>query len=437
VSSDPRQTIANAPMSVLQIVVVGLTIGLNALDGFDVLAIAFASPGIRAEWGLGDSALGFVLAMELIGMAVGSLVLGGVADRIGRRKTILACVTVMAFGMYMATTTTSIVTLSVWRVITGLGIGGMLAAINAVAAEFSNAKSKYLSVSLMSIGYPLGGVFGGFIAAYLLKAHDWRSVFYFGSIVTAAFLPLIFLLVPESVHWLAKKQPAGALEKINRALGRMGHQPVAALPSLTTDERKQSIADIFSPALIRTTLLISITYFFHIMAFYYTIKWIPSIVTKQMGFTPVDGATILRWANVGGALGGAIVGLLTLRYGLKAISMTVLIGSAVMITVFGASKPDLTHLAIVCCVMGCFTNGAIVGLYAIFAKAFPTHVRATGTGFAIGTGRGGSAMGPPIAGALFTAGYSLQAVSAFLAVGCVLAAIALFFVKLSPQETVD
>lgn len=424
-------------MSTMQVIAVAITIGLNALDGFDVLAIAFASPGISAEWGLGNAGLGFVLAMELLGMAVGSLLLGGLADRIGRRPTMLGCVTVMAIGMYMATTTHSIVTLSIWRVITGLGIGGMLAAINAVAAEFSNAKSKYLSVSLMSIGYPLGGVFGGFAAAYLLRHYDWRAVFYFGATVTALFLPLIWLLVPESVHWLAKKQPAGALERINRTLARMKHATVAALPTMSAEERKHSIADIFGPKLIRTTLLVSIAYFFHIMAFYYTLKWIPQIVTQQMGFTPPDGAAILRWANVGGALGGAAVGLLTLRYGLKVITLVVFIGSAVMITVFGGSPADLTKLALICCVMGFFTNGAIVGMYAIFAKAFPTHVRAFGTGFAIGTGRGGSAIGPPIAGGLFAAGFSLQSVSAILAVGCLVAALALAFVKLNPEETAD
>src|ERR1041384_2655623 len=138
--SDPRDIIAKSPMTAMQVLIVAITVGLNALDGFDVASISCAAPGIAKEWGIDRGALGIVLSMELIGMALGSMFLGGVADKIGRRRTVLGCITVMAAGMFMATTVHGLVDLSVWRVVTGLGIGGMLAAINAVSAEFSNAK---------------------------------------------------------------------------------------------------------------------------------------------------------------------------------------------------------------------------------------------------------------------------------------------------------
>src|SRR5499427_5562478 len=170
--NDPRELIAKSPMSALQMLVIAITVALNALDGFDVASISFASPGIAQEWGIERGALGIVLSMELIGMALGSMFLGGVADKIGRRRTVLGCITVMAAGMFMATTVHGLVDLSIWRVVTGLGIGGMLAAINAVSAEFSNARRRDLSVSLMSIGYPLGAVFGGMVAARLLRSQD-------------------------------------------------------------------------------------------------------------------------------------------------------------------------------------------------------------------------------------------------------------------------
>src|SRR5262244_408857 len=121
-TNDPRDIIATSPMSRLQMVVIGITIALNALDGFDILSISFASPGIASEWHIDRAALGIVLSMELIGMAIGSIVLGGVSDKIGRRPTTLGCLTLMAFGMFMATTVKGVVDLSVWRVITGLGI---------------------------------------------------------------------------------------------------------------------------------------------------------------------------------------------------------------------------------------------------------------------------------------------------------------------------
>ncbi len=367
-------------MSWLQIIVVGITIGLNALDGFDILSISFASPGIAAEWGIDRAALGVVLSMELIGMSLGSIFLGGVADKIGRRTTMLGCLMVMAIGMFMATTVRGLVDLSIWRIITGLGIGGMLASINAVAAEFSNARRRNLCVSLMSIGYPLGAVVGGTITSRLLVGNDWRSVFYFGAAVTMAFIPLVFFFVPESVHWLTQKQPAGALDRINRTLRRMGHGAVAALPVITSAMRNRSVGDIFGPAFMAITIVVTAAYFFHITTFYFILKWVPKIVV-DMGFPPSSGAGVLVWTNVGGASGGAILGLLTLRFGVKTLTIAAMILSTVMVILFGRTDPDLTQLSMICAAAGFFMNGAIVGMYAIFAQAFPTHVRAFGYWF--------------------------------------------------------
>ena len=432
-STDPRDILLSSPMGRMQIIVVALTIGLNALDGFDVLSISYASPGIMAEWGINRAALGFVLSAELVGMAVGSILLGGVADRFGRRPTMLGCLLVMAIGMFMVTTTSDLVTLSVWRVITGLGIGGMLAAINAVAAEFSNAKRKHLSVSLMAIGYPVGGVVGGSFAAVLLAQYDWRSVFYFGCAVTVAFIPLVYFLIPESVHWLTRKQPVGALEKINRTLKRMGHAAVAALPTISEGMRKRSVMDIFAPGLIGITLIVTAAYFLHITTFYYILKWVPEIVVR-MGFEPASAAGVLNWYMGGGATGGAVFGLLTLRYSLKHLTIVVLVLSTVMVTLFGQSPADLTRLAMICFAAGFFTNAGIVGLYAIFAHAYPTHVRATGTGFAIGVGRGGSVLAPIIAGFLFEGGLALPWVSLLMALGSLFAAGVLLFLVLKPER---
>src|SRR5688500_803734 len=360
-AADPRDLISTSRMSALQVTVVAITVALNALDGFDVLSISFASPGIATEWGIDRAALGFVLSMELIGMAIGSVLLGGVADRIGRRPTMLGCLVVMAGGMFMATTTTGLVALSAWRVITGLGIGGMLAAINAVAAEFSNARRRHLGVSLMSVGYPVGGLVGGLFAAQLLRNYDWRSVFYFGCAVTVAFIPLVYFIIPESVHWLARKQPAGALDTINRALRRMGHATVAALPTIVSDARSRAERNIFAPGLLTTTIIVTAAYFLHITTFYYILKWVPEIVVR-IGFPPSSAAGVLNWYMGGGAIGAAGFGLLTMRLPLKPLTITVLVFSAAMVAVFGTTPADLQRLSMICFAAGLCGNAGIVGL---------------------------------------------------------------------------
>ena len=436
-TADPREIIAKSPMSGIQIAVVAITIGLNALDGFDVLAISFASPGIARAWGIDRAALGVVLSMELFGMGLGSILLGGVADKIGRRRTLLGCLAVMTVGMIMATRARGVYDLSVWRVFTGLGIGGMLAAINAVAAEFSNARRRSLNVSLMAIGYPIGAVVGGSIAAVLLKGGDWRVVFEFGAAANAVFIPLVLWFVPESISWLCRRQPQGALGSVNRSLGRMGHPPVAELPLISAEALKRSVGDIFSAQLARVTVLVTLAYFLHITTFYFILKWVPKIVV-DMGFTPSSAAGVLVWANVGGATGGAVLGLLSLRFGLKHLTMFVLVMSTIMVAVFGRGQATLAQLSLICAITGFFTNAGVVGLYGIFAQVFPTHVRATGTGFAVGVGRAGAMLAPIIAGYLFRAGYGLEFVAIAMGVGSLVAAAALWLLpyKAEPAAAV-
>lgn len=432
-ADDPKNAIDVGPMGYRQWIAVAITVGLNALDGFDVLSISFASPGIAKEWGISQSILGWVLSMELLGMAVGSLVLGGVADRIGRRPTILGCLTAMTLGMYGAGQAIGVEQLLAWRLLTGLGIGGMLAAINAAAAEFSSNRARNLAMSLMVIGYPIGGVLGGLVVQQLLAVGTWRDVFIFGTWATAAFIPLVWLFVPETPAFLDRRGGAGALEKANRILARFGHAPVVRLSATPEGEARGSLADIFKPHLVAATLLITFAYFAHITSFYFIIKWVPKIVV-DLGFAPSAAAGVLTWANVGGATGGALFGLIAARIGLKPLTMATLAASTGLIIWFGSGASDLAGLALMVAVAMMFANAAIVGLYALFAHIFPTHVRATGTGFAIGVGRGGAALAPVIGGYLFEAGLGLQAVAAIMGTGSILAALALFAVKLRSAD---
>ncbi|MEO9633335.1 MAG: MFS transporter [Parasphingorhabdus sp.] len=424
--ADPIKTMEEGGMRTWQWLAVAMTVALNALDGFDVLSISFAAPGIAKEWGVDQGILGWVLSMELLGMAIGSILLGGVADKYGRRPTILGCLVAMTIGMWFAGTAGSVNELLVWRLITGLGIGGMLAAINATAAEFSNARWRSVAMALMVIGYPIGGATGGLVVQQILAEGGWRDIFSFGAYATAACIPLVWFLIPETPAFLDRKRPEGALIKINQTFARFGHPAVNGFSEETTEIAKRSLSDIFKPALIATTILITFAYFAHITSFYFIIKWVPKIVV-DMGFEARSAALVLTWANVGGAVGGAMFGFVAMRVGLKKLTMMTLVIAAILIVWFGQGTSDLTKLAATVAVVGFFTNAGVVGLYTLFAQVFPTHVRATGTGFAIGVGRGGAVLAPVLAGYLFLAGYGLQTVAIFMASGSLLAAIALYF----------
>lgn len=425
---DPQQLINDSPMSRLQIAAVTICVILNALDGFDVLAISFAAPGIAEEWGVNRGALGVVLAMELIGMALGSILLGNLADRFGRRYTVMGCLIGMSLGMYLAALSNSLNMLMLLRFLTGLGIGGMLATINAMAAEHSSTRRRNFTVSCMATGYPLGVIAGGTVASYLLAKSDWRAVFEFGAVFTAAMLPFAWFLLPESVAYLLQRRPPDALERINKNLRRMGHQPVTALPAETPRPERAAWTELFAPGLLRTTVLLTACYFGHIMTFYFIIKWIPKLVV-DMGFAASSAGTVLVWANVGGAAGAVLLSILCVKMDVRRLVIGAMLAATVMVNVFGQGQADLAGLALIAATVGFFTNSAIVGLYAIFAQSFPTRVRAGGTGFVIGVGRGGAALGPILAGFLFEGGQGLATVALVMGMGSLVGAVMLLLLR--------
>jgi MFS family permease len=436
-TNDPRIIIDDSPMNWRQWIVVALMVALNALDGFDVLSSAFAAPGITQEWGIERAALGVVLSAELVGMGFGSVLLGGVADKIGRKPTMLACLVVMAIGMYMAHAATAVTPLTIWRFITGLGIGGMLAATNAVTAEASNKAGRSVAMALYVIGYPLGAVIGGFVAqGWLLVEYDWRAVFLFGSIVTACLIPLVILLVPETPAYLVAVRPAGALERINKSLAVFGKAPIAALPILSRTASKPGVGDLWSnPHLRKVTTLLAFGYMFHTITFYYILKWAVQIVADS-GFSQPEAASVLTYANIGGALGGFVFGFLMKKWDIKTPTIVMLILGSLATVAFGLGRDSLEGWRWATVMTGFFTNAAIVGYYSAFARGFPAYARATGTGVVLGVGRMGAAGSPIIAGLLFAwlGNDELLAVSSVMALGSIVSVVLLIMLPMRDAD---
>jgi MFS family permease len=423
--TNPIAVVDDNPMSARQWIVVALMVLLNALDGFDVLSSAFAAPGITEEWGIPRSELGVVLSAELVGMGFGSVILGGLADKAGRKPAMLLCLVIMATGMFMASNAGGVWPLTVWRFITGLGIGGMLAATNAVTAESTSKTSRSVAMALYVIGYPVGGVIGGFAAqSWLLVDYDWRAVFTFGAIATAAMIPLVALLVPETPAFYAARRPEGAVAKINRSLRALRKPEIDALPEISPTAPKPKVTDILSnPRLRPVTLLLAFGYLFHTITFYYILKFAVQIVADS-GFSQPEAASTLTWANVGGAIGGALFGFLVKKWDIKGPTIVVAVLGSAAVAAFGMGSDTLWGWRAATFLTMFFLNAAIVGYYAAFAKGFPAYARATGTGFVLGVGRAGAAGSPIIAGFLFVwlGNDELLTVSSIMSIGAILGA---------------
>lgn len=432
--ANPITVINDTAMSGRQWIVVFLMVLLNALDGFDVLSSAFAAPGITADWGISRAELGVVLSAELVGMGFGSVLLGGAADRFGRKYTMIGCLVLMALGMYLASTAGAVTPMVAFRFLTGIGIGGMLTTTNAVVAESTNTRWRAACIAVYVAGYPLGAIIGGIAASeWLLPNYSWHAVFVFGAVVTALLIPVIWLLVPETAAYQATK---GNLAGVNRTLAAFRKPAIDSLPVIVAGTVKPKVTDILSnPRLRPVTLLLAFGYTFHCITFYYILKFAVQIVSEYPpGYTPADAATVLTYANVGGFLGSALFGFVMARLGIKWPTALMLLLGAIMVSWFGMGRDTLGAWQIATMVAGFFTNAAISGYYAAYARGFPAYARATGTGFVLGVGRLGAAGSPLLAGALFAAlgNDQLLTVSIIMAMGSVVSLV--LFLMLPERE---
>ncbi|WP_411974043.1 MFS transporter [Sphingobium sp. 3R8] len=430
-ADDPRSILASRPMRLPQVMAIAICFLLNALDGFDILAVTFAAPGIARAWSIGPGAIGLVVSAGLAGMVVGSLTLGQLADRIGRRPQILLCLAIMVGGMLASAFAPSVVLLCLLRAFTGLGLGAVLAAVNAASAEFANRRRRDLAVSIMAAGYPVGGIVGGWGAAQLLRNHGWESIFLAGAGATALMVPLVLLLLPESVSWLATRHGPAALPRINAILRRLG-QPEAG-QVMIVDEPRASMGQLFADRYRVTTIALILMYGLHMMTFYYALGWAPSLVVA-LGFDPSRATIVSVFMNMGGAIGGLTLGFLSPRLGLRPLVIGGLAGAAVAVAAFGAVPAAMVWLQVAAFILGFLANGSVVGLYALIANIYPTTLRATGTGTVIGFGRMGAALGPFLAGQLLAVGAGRGVTSLLLALGSAVAALVLLLSRLRPAD---
>lgn len=400
---DIRRRIDEAPMSRAQIAAVAVTVAISALDGYDVLSVTFAAPAIARDWGIGKAALGIVFSAGLVGMALGSLLLAPLADRIGRRRMVMNSLVLMALGMLACALSRSMVELATARIVTGLGIGAMVAIINPLAAEFANARRRPLAVALMTIGFPFGGMAGGLAAALLLEHFDWPMVFLTGFLAAILLIPIVAWYLSEPLVFLLSRRGTGALDQVNALLKRCNQRPLAALPPEPQASPRGRYSTIFAPPQRRRTLEITLINLVYVMAVYFMLSWMPQMIV-DLGFPLATAGLVGAAANLGGIGGGVLLGWLAQQNGVRPLTAAMMIGLGIAMTLLGGLQASLTLTIGLAATCGFFLFGGMAGLYATLAMSFPVAARATGVGFAIGIGRIGSAIAPALAGWLFAAG---------------------------------
>lgn len=418
-SEDEGNPLSDLPMNGFQRAIVAITFILMCLDGFDVLAASFAVPGIGQDWGLDRTQLGVILSAGLLGMAAGSLGSGAIADMIGRRPAILLNLLIMTIGMGATAFAQSYGQVVLLRVITGLGIGGMVVALNPMAAEFSNRQWRNFAVGLMAIGFPIGGMIGGVASAVLLEDYGWRAIFIAGGVFSLALFPLIYLLLPESIALLSAGRRVDRLQRINAILARCGHAAIERLPPSIV-QRKVGYAALLAPDLRLGTVLMTAAFFLFFVTDFYFLGWIPQLVVDR-GFSQSTASSIGAWCNIGGVAGGLALGWISRFADYRKLGLIACFGTTLTVVLFAWLPAGETMLGFLAALVGFFLFGTIVTLYGAVTRVFPARCRGSGAGLAIGVGRLGAIVAPVLSGHLFALGLSGVAVSALLGLGAVAA----------------
>ncbi|WP_458378566.1 MFS transporter [Pseudomonas chlororaphis] len=418
-------------MVVFQWGVISLCFLINMLDGFDVLVMAFTAASVSADWGLSGTQLGYLLSAGLVGMAIGSLFIAPWADRFGRRPLILFCIAIAGLGMLLASWASSPEMLGTMRLITGLGIGGILASSYVIAGEYANKKWRSLAISLQTTAYALGATIGGIFAAQIIPETGWRSVFLYGGIATLATLPVLAMWLPESLAFLLSRQPKKALHRVNILLDRVRISPLHELPPLQHGQVKsmrKSFTELFSPNLLRSTLLVWAAFFLVMFGFYFVMSWTPRLLVAA-GLSNQQGITGGVLLNVGGIIGTSVVGLLAARMRLSLVLMAYLMMNALLLAIFVRSTGNQQLAFAVVFAIGVFVNGCVAGLYALTPTIYDVSQRVTGLGWGIGIGRSGAILSPLVAGRLIDAQWQPAELYMFFALSFVLAAIVVSLMK--------
>ena len=376
----------------LQILVVLLCTMINMLDGYDLLAISFTAPRIAAEWRVAPAALGLVFGVGLVGIGAGSLILAPIADRRGRRPAILLGLVLLSIGMLGVWLSTSLLQLAALRFVTGLGIGTLLPSINTIVAEYSPPRWRGLSISLYSVGYPLGATLSGSVAFFIIERFGWRSIYLCGGLASLLLLPAVARLMPESMAFLSQPQ-------------------------------RRRPAALLARGLRGPTVLICAAFFLLWTTSFFVQNWNPTILARE-GAARLGAASGLL-LNIGGICGSLLFGVASARVKTGWLTAVYLFAGFLAALVF-ATLPVTRPPWILACSFGlgfCLI-GCVVGLCATAADAFPSDLRASGTGAGLAAGRAGAALGVFLGGVLVGIGWTRLAYYSALALPALGAALA-------------
>jgi AAHS family 4-hydroxybenzoate transporter-like MFS transporter len=442
---DVKTFIDEHPMVAAQWMILLLCFFVLVADGFDTAAMAFVAPALTHELSISKLALGPVLSAALIGLAAGALIAGPIADKIGRKRVLIASVLLFSIASLASAYATTAMMLAILRLLTGLGIGAAMPNCTTLVSEFVPSGRRSFLVNLMFCGFPLGASAGGFMAAWLIPHFGWRSVFLVGG-SAPILLAFLLMLLPESIGFMVVQH--WPIAKIKSALLRIsGDDSVARSRIEAADSFKihelaarssgSPVGILLSPEFRLSTIMLWIAYFMGLVLYYLLISWMPTLM-RDSGASISDAARITALFPLGGGIGAIICGWLMDRVNATQVVGIAYFVTALLLVALSRSTATVGLLMIVTFLAGTAMNGAQTSMPGLAAATYPTKSRASGVSWMLGIGRLGGVTGALGGGVLLQAGYKMAAIVLGLSVAALIAALALLVkAYASPQVAIE
>ena len=387
---DVRELINGNPLSRFQKLVVFLGFCVIALDGFDIAIMGFIAPTLKHEWGVTNYELGFVISAALIGLALGALLSGPLADWLGRKKIIVNSVFFFGFWTIVTAFSQNIEQMIFFRFMTGLGLGAAMPNIGTLVSEYAPERQRSFLITVIFCGFTFGAAAGGFSASWLIPRFGWHSLMALGGILPLLFAPLLIWLLPESVRFLVVKRASAA--RIRAILQRLYPGQIAdnaefTLPAQPVNANAMRL--VLSRHYRLGSLMLWLVYFMGLFLVYILGSWLPTLV-KEVGLTVSQAAVMTAIYQAGGTVGSLFAGWLMDRINPhRALGLIYAIGGLFTMAM-GYAAASFALLCLLAFVSGACLNGANTGMNALSARYYPTQARATGSSWMHGVGRMGA-----------------------------------------------
>lgn len=384
--------------SVLRITLVCFAVSM--IDGFDTLMLSFVAPLLAKSLQIDHASLGRVFGAGFVGTVLGSLIVGPLADRFGRRPMLLLALAVTGVFTLACAYATSAETLALLRFIGGLGMGGAIPPVAAITAESSSPQRRSSLVILMFIGFPLGAVVGGAITAALMTRFGWPLVFVMGGVSALAALVPVLLVIPRQSAVraglsVASRRDAGGGDDDGDGVG-VAAETAAAPPAGLAGKL---FGHLFADGRLAATLALWFGVLSSMILSGFLVSFMPTILNLN-GVPPARAALGAVVLNIGAIVGALVISMLVGKRGpFVPVTIAFLCGGVLTCALGQIIGAGNLAFAMLFAVGACLVGGQLT-FPAIASRLFPADVRAAGIGWAMAIGRTGSIIGPLVGGML-------------------------------------